>query len=401
MLKADALWAQTRADIAMGKGDKNKLLLLLKEYNYLPDAYDYKVQAAAIKSKKNKMITTDHLYIFHSTFEDWGTGTIFTALLLHNKNKKTGKSLLDSYEVNAKGELEWVGGIRGKRTDGSLIKGITYEELNKFKKASSAIHGNYRQDERAAIELYAWGRLAMPFKRFVPQQMMNLGQSAQSSEAYGNFVELIDPVTGKPKLDKDGESIYSWKPQVIEGKYRLLFGQLLTLTKFGTGSYKWEKLSSRQKEDVVSAYFTIGMSIIGYLLGSLAFDDDDEDKWLAVSYMKILKDLSEGGNPFDMMENFQYQSVAGYKVFKLSKAFAEFFYSVGTGERNKYGDYKSSNEIAKVIPPFSTIYDIDKALNRTQSGKNVGLDFTELPNILDAELDEFTVNLNTDWTESK
>lgn len=401
MLKADALWAQTRMDIVAGKGNQNKLLLLLKEYNYLPDSYDYKVQAAAIMSKKNKMLNSDHLYIFHSTFEDWGTGTIFTALLLHNKNRKTGKSLLDSYEVNAKGELEWVGGVRGKRTDGSLIKGITYEELNKFKKASSAIHGNYRQDERAAIELYAWGRLAMQFKRFVPQQMMNLGQSAQSSESYGNFVELMDPVTGKPKLDKDGESIYSWKPQVIEGKYRLLFGQLLTLTRFGTGNYKWEKLSSRQKEDVVSAYFTIGMSIIGYILGSLAFDDDDEDKWLAVSYMKILKDLSEGGNPFDMMENFQYQSVAGYKVFKLSKAFAEFFYSVGTGERNKYGDYKSSNEIAKVIPPFSTIYDIDKAINRTQSGKNVGLDITELPDILDAKLDEFTINVGNDWSEGK
>ena len=174
MLKADALWAETRADIMKsaltGEKNNNKLLLLLKEYNYLPDAYDYKVHAAAIMSKKNKMLTTDHLYFFHSVFEDWGTGTIFTALLLHNKNKKTGKSLLDSYEVNAKGELEWVGGIRGKRTDGSLIKGITYEELNKFKKASSAIHGNYRQDERAAIELYAWGRLAMQFKRFVPQQ---------------------------------------------------------------------------------------------------------------------------------------------------------------------------------------------------------------------------------------
>jgi hypothetical protein len=404
MLKADALWAETRADIMKsaltGEKNNNKLLLLLKEYNYLPDAYDYKVQAAAIKSKKNKMLTTDHLYIFHSTFEDWGTGTIFTALLLHNKNKKTGKSLLDSYEVKD-GKLEWVGGLRGKRTDGSEIRGITYEELNKFKKASSAIHGNYRQDERAAIELYAWGRLAMQFKRFVPQQMMNLGQSAQSSEAYGNFVELIDPVTGKPKLDKDGESIYSWKPQVIEGKYRLLFGQLLTLTRFGTGNYKWDKLSSRQKEDLVSAYFTIGMSIIGYILGSLAFDDDDEDKWLAVSYMKILKDLSEGGNPFDMMENFQYQSVAGYKVFKLSKAFAEFFYSVGTGEKNKYGKYKSSNEIAKVIPPFSTIYDIDKAINRTQKGKNVGLDVSELPSLFDAKLDEFTVGVGNDWSDGK
>jgi len=400
MLKADKLWFQSRVDIAAGKGDQNKLIALLKQYNYLPDSYDYKVHTTSILSKKNKLLNSDSLYIFHSAFEDWGTGTIFASLLLHNKNQKTGKSLLDSYEFNAKGELKWEGGIRGKRADGSLIEGITYEELNKFKEVSAKIHGNYREDEKATIELYALGRLAMQFKRFVPQQLINIGQSRQLSNASGKFVELIDPLTGKQAIDKDGVSIYSWKPEVVEGKFRLLYGQLATVIGLGTNDYKWSKLSSRQKQDAISAWYTIGMFTIASILGSLAFDDDDEDKWLAVSYYKIIKDLSEGMWPLDMLENFQYQSVAGYKVYKLSKAFGEFFTSVATGKKNKYGKYKSGNELAKAIPPFSTIYDIDKAFNRTQKGENIGFDIGRVKDLA-SELkgNDFTVGV--DWSEGK
>ena len=399
MFKADKLWLQSRLDIAAGKGDQNKLILLLKQYNYLPDSYDYKVHPTSILSKKNKLLNSDSLYIFHSAFEDWGTGTIFAALLLHNKNQKTGKSLLDSYEVE-NGQLVWKGKIRGKRADGSTIEGITYEELNKFKQVSATIHGNYREDEKATIELYALGRMAMQFKRFVPQQLINLGQSRQLSTASGKFVELIDPLTGKQAIDKDGESIYSWKPEVVEGKFRLLYGQLATVIGLGTNDYKWDSLSSRQKQDAISAWYTIGMFTLAYILGSLAFDDDDEDKWLAVSYYKIIKDLSEGMWPLDMLENFQYQSVAGYKVYKLSKAFGEFFTSVATGKKNKYGKYKSGNELAKAIPPFSTIYDIDKAFNRTQKGENIGFDIGRVKDwASELKGEDFTVGV--DWSEGK
>jgi hypothetical protein len=58
----------------------------------------------------------------------------------------------------------------------------------------------------------------------------------------------------------------------------------------------------------------------------------------------------------------------------MSIALSDFFLSIAKEERNKYGKYKGSNEIAKVFPGFSTMYDIDKAFNRTKSGKNIGLD---------------------------
>ena len=398
MAKADVLWAQMKLDLIAKKD--NKLALLLKEYNYLPDSYDYMVHPTNILSKSNKMANTDHLYFFHSVFEDWGTGSIFTALLLHNKNQKTGQSLLDSYTIE-NGKLKWNGGIRGRRADGSEIQGVTYEELNKFKKVSAAIHGGYRRDERSALELYALGRMAMQFKRFVPQQLMNIAQGRQMSDAYGKFTEILDE-DGKVRTDKDGISLYQWSPEVIEGKYRLLYGHLMNVIHLGTNNYDWNNLGPKQKQDLISSYVIIMGTLLGLVMGKGMIPDDEEDKWLAVSYYKVLKDLSEGMNPLDMAENFQYQSVATYKLFKLAKSAGEFFTSVATGEKNKYGKYKSSNEFAKAIPPFSTIYDIDKAFNRTQSGKNIGFGLGNLGSWAEGlDSEDLKLDIKTDWTESK
>jgi hypothetical protein len=368
LMQANKIWLEYQTaflkSYATGEEIKdNKLHLLLKKYNYLPDAFDFKVKRQDILSQKNSIVSKDMLYVFHSVFEDWGTGSIFTAILLHKKNEKTGKSIYDSYEIE-NNNLEWKGGIRGKREDGSIIEGITYEELNKYKKISSVIHGNYRDDEKAAIELYAWGRMMMQFKRFVPQQLMNLGQSKQLSTSLGKFQEI-----GK---DKDGISIYSWKPEVIEGKMRLMFGHLKNVIGIGAGRYDFEKLSSKQKEDLISSYVTIFISVMGMILTNLAFDDDEEEQYLAQSWFKIFKDLSDGMNPLDMLENFQYSSVSVAKLMKISKALGEFLTSVVTGDKTKQGRYKGSNELAKILPPFSTIYDVDKALNNVKSGNNVG-----------------------------
>lgn len=368
LIQANKIWLEYQAaalkSYATGKEiEDNKLHLLLKKYNYLPDAFDFKIKRQDIISQKNNIVSKDMLYLFHSVFEDWGTGSIFVAILLHKKNEKTGKSIYDSYEIE-NNKLEWKGGIRGKREDGSIIEGITYEELNKYKKISSVIHGNYRDDEKAAIELYAWGRMMMQFKRFVPQQLMNLGQSKQMSSALGKFEEI-----GK---DKDGISIYSWKPEVIEGKMRLLFGHLKNVIGIGTGKYDFQKLSSKQKEDLISSYVTIFICFIGTILTHLAFDDDEEEQYMAKSWFKIFKDLSDGMYPLDMLENFQYSSVSVGKLIKLSKALAEFSTSVTTGDKTKQGKYRGSNELAKLIPPFSSLYDIDKALDNVKSGDNIG-----------------------------
>lgn len=382
LLKADGLWLEYLKDSALGNLENNKINLLLKEFNYLPDSFDFKLNRNELASLKNKALSTDHLYIFHSTFEQWGTGTIFIALLLHNKNKRTGKSLYDSYEVKD-GQLVWEGGLRGKRQDGSEIRGLTFEELNKFKRISASIHGNYRPEEKGAIELYALGRLAMQFKRFVPQQLYNLWQSKQRSDAFGKFVEEVDPITGKTLKDKDGNTIYSWRPEIIEGKMRLLFKHLVQATPFlaGNPDYKFSNLSPRQKQDLIASYMIIIQTGILFALGKLMFPDDEEETYTSLAYWKLLKDLSDGANPIDMLDNFQNQSVSFVKLSKMAKASGELLYSVATGEKTQRGYYKGEIEATKVLPLFSSIHEVDKMLERVKKGDAAGLDVTEFDNV--------------------
>ncbi len=361
LIKGDALWAEYHKDILTGNVENNKLHALLKKYNYLPDSFDFKIRRNQILSEKNKFLSTEHLYFFHSVFEDWGSTSIFAALLVHNKNQKTGKSLMDSYEMKD-GKLVWEGGVRGKRTDGSLITDITYEELNKFKYASAAIHGNYREEEKAAIELYSWGRMMMQFKRFVPQQLMNLAQSKHESDALGKFVEI--------SKDKDGISIYSWAPEAVEGRLWLMFKHFTNLVGIASNRYDWKELSGKQKEALIASYTMFLISTLGFLVAGAAFDDDDEDKYFALSVMKIMKDLSEGMNPVDLIENFQIVSVN--KMLKLSKAMTELSVSVVTGDRTKKGKLRGEASLVKLLPPFSTIYDIDKAIGNSKQGNYVG-----------------------------
>jgi hypothetical protein len=376
--KADALWLEYLKDSATGNLENNKINLLLKEFNYLPDSFDFKLNRNELASLKNKALSTDHLYIFHSAFEQWGTGTIFVALLLHNKNQRTGKSLYDSYEIKD-GRLTWEGGLRGKRADGSEIKGLTYEELNKFKRASATLHGNYRPEEKGAIELYALGQMAMQFKRFVPQQLMNLWQSKQRSDAYGRFVEEIDPTTGKAFTDKDGNTIYSWRPEVIEGKMRLAFKHLMRATPFiaGNPDYEFKNLSPRQKQDLIGTYMIVIQMAILAALGKLMFPDDEEKTYTSLAYWRLIKDISDGINPVDMLDNFQNNSVSIVKLSKLAKASGEFLYSVATGEKTQRGYYKGEIELGKAIPFYSSIYEIDKIRGNVEQGDASGLDVTK------------------------
>jgi hypothetical protein len=289
--------------------------------------------------------------------------------MLHNKHN--GKSLYDSYTVKD-GQLVWEGGVRGKRADGSEITSLTYEELNKFKSISAMIHGNYRDDEKGAIELYAWGRLIMQFKRFVPQQLINLLQSRQMSYSFGQWKEM---------LDQNNNKLMVWEPQIIRGRMALMFDFLIKGTAFtAQGQKYWDSLSNREKQDLVAGLFTLLISYMGGLLATIAFDDDEEEKWIAQSWIKVFRDLSEGMRPIDLIENFRYSSVSVHKLYNLTKAVTEFSYGIATGEVNKYGEYKGSNEIAKTLPFFSTVYDIDRALNNTRTGKNVGLNIFNADN---------------------
>jgi hypothetical protein len=369
LLEAELEWAKMQKNRATKT--PNKLDLLLKEFNYLPEYYDFAAHKSQMMSERNKLLSQDNLYLLHAFFEDWGTTSILTAMLIHQKNKKTGKNIYDSYEVED-GKLVWKGGIRGKRQDGTLIEGITYEEMSKYKKIGATLTGNYRKSERGAIELYALGRVVMQFKRFVSQQLYNLLQSKQELDSYGKFIELTDE-NGNVQLSKDGETIYSWKPDVIEGRYRVMLKFLLNAVHIlNNPSYNFKNLSARQKQEVISTFMMVIQMALTAATYAVLFDDDEEETFLAKTYLRLVNDLSDGMYPTDMLNNFLSTSLPK-KAYDVAKASSEFLFGITTGERTQKGYVEGELQLAKNLPIFSSIYEIDKINDNIKNGKAFGL----------------------------
>jgi hypothetical protein len=78
-----------------------------------------------------------------------------------------------------------------------------------------------------------------------------------------------------------------------------------------------------------------------------------------------------------MLDNFQSQAISFVKLKKLGAASAEFLYSTSTGEKTQRGYYRGEIEIAKGTPLFSSVYEIDKLLNRVEKGDASGLNPTK------------------------
>ena len=369
MLKAEKLYWEYIKDCTLGTFRTNKVFLLLQEFNYLPENYDYKTNKQNFITEKNKI--PDAAYFFHSIHEEYGNLTILIGMLNHIKNQKTGKSLLDSYKVE-EGKLVWDGGIRGKRKDGSLIKEVTYEEINKLKRGSEIIHGPYRTEERGAIELYALGRWLMMFKKYIATQMINLLQSKQLNSGVGNFIE-----TGEK--DKDGISIYEWTPEVVEGRYRIFFKFLIDTVNLGTDKYKWGQLSTTQKQALINSATTTVLMTMMTLVGAAAFDDDDEDKDYYKRYYRLLQDMSSGASPFDMLNNLKSQAIIPMKTAKMLNASSEFLLDLATGKRTKIGDRLHGEvELAKNLPLFNTAYEWRKFFDTHNDVAPISGDWTGL-----------------------
>ena len=100
-----------------GNLNKDKTYLLYNKIDYIPDNYDYATNRRFLLSTRNSAISQSTMYVFHSKFEEFVSLTTMIAQLHRLKNKVTGKSLWDSYEVqqmeDGRYDVVWVGGTRG------------------------------------------------------------------------------------------------------------------------------------------------------------------------------------------------------------------------------------------------------------------------------------------------
>ena len=336
---------------------KNKAYLLMEKFGYLPDSYDWFTAPNQLLTARNKLFTSKTMMMFHSVPEEVVATAVFIAQLRAMKYTVNGvtKSMWEGYgepkkRVLSDGteyyEVEWNGDVRGKRNISNIadapeyedITGLTIEEINAIKFLYEKMHGGYRADERIAAEYYVAGELIFQLKKYMPSILKNIWASKGIRDTQGRFTT---------EIDANGVEVLKWTPDVIEGRYRILFGMLFNmlsnkkkkegdkgnriLSALGLqfdSAYSWEQLSDAQKSDLKDFMLTASMwalLLVGYFN---LWDRDDEDT-LAKIYKRITDDFAGNVSPLEITKNVtnMIQPISARKSYKLLESSVELFWS--------------------------------------------------------------------------
>jgi hypothetical protein len=373
---ADGVYTKFTKDAMIGDLRKNKMFLLSRKLNYIPDNYDYATNRRFLLSTRNQAISESSMYKFYSIGEEYVSLTTMVAQLHHLKNPATGKSLWDSYEVrtdeNGITDVHWIGGIRGYEKAGkgnvssyAPMTELTTHEIAKLKKVHERMQGGYRKEEAANIEIFVMGRAFVQFKRYFIRLMINALGGKNVVTDLGTYKKMdethIDPATGK-KLD-----VYEWLARTNEGRWRTLANVMLTAMRIGKPEYRWSVLSTEQKQNIVDAILSLGMLALSYAAYIMLFDDDKEDdtfkKWWK-NY--LIQNTSQQYNPMEMLKTLETVSrpVALARAYKFTEAFGMMMMSsanLALGNEDaaftQNGDMKGWNEFMRSIPYVSAWHD--------------------------------------------
>lgn len=405
----------TLSDIAAGFGEafmlyawngmsnnafrNNKTYLLMEKFGYLPDNSDWYTSNNELMTARNQLFTSRTMMMFHSVPEEVIATAIFVAQLKAMKFKKqdgTETTVWDSYkdvdETLSDGSkhtnIVWTGGVRGKRKASNIIGDkdyedvteLTIEEINAIKFLYEKIHGGYRGDERTAAEYYVMGELFIQMKRYMPAILKNVWASKGVRQTQGYFEEVVD---------ENGEKIMKWKPQVIEGRYKVLIGLLLNYLSIkhvnGEGkrgnrfkemlglqfdSVNWDKLEEAQKEDVKDFLLTTVMYVL-LIMGRMKLWDEDEDDAMKRIYQRIANDFAGNVNPLEIIKNIKNATVptAVNRGYQLLEGITEMTWAtmlIASGHTDEaltqQGNLRGSANVKRNIHFISAWYDITHKL---------------------------------------
>jgi hypothetical protein len=395
---ADALYFAEYTKAAM-QGDlrKNKMWLLAKKLNYFGNNFDYATLDKNLMIKSTRYFSKSHMYMFHSIPEDFLSMTTMTAQLLHMKDKTTGKSLWDLYdveEVDGVWDVVYNGGIRGYEKIGTELapsgkqdtaiyrplQDLSSKEIAKLKKVHERLQGGYRKDEAASIEYYALGKAFMQFKKYFPRLLLNAMHSKRYEADLGYYEEIVDEKTGMPIL-KDGLPIYEWHRRVSEGRWRTLAHAMAYVITFGhtNQKYNWNLLGDEQKQNLIEAGLTMLMwasAYIGYITMFQDIDDDDTaKKWWK---MYLVDNLSQQYNVYDLLKTLKtgIAPVAIAKLYTTVESLTTMMIgtaSYGLTGREEYlftekDELRGWNNFKKQIPGVASYVDIYSKLTNDKSG---------------------------------
>jgi hypothetical protein len=411
LVKAEVMYGELQKDMIAGTIENNKLYQILKQFNYMPDAYDYAIRKGDKIASKNALIDPSTPMFLNTLVEDFGSITILGAVLNHMKFETNDGKKVSAYDAYELIDAEGPGGKKYKKlqfrkdikTRGVVtnqitgekkeIRELTSQEMTTLKRISQRIHGAYRQDERSNAELYAVGQMFLQFKKYLPTLLRNAIGSAYKDRAQGYYrtvlgedgkpqlIEVEDPVTGEKRM----ETKLEWYARLNEGRFIVMTNWLLAslgmynensriaklMEKIGVKAvgynknYKWENLTDEQKKAFMQGITSIVAFAISWVAFGLLFDDDDKDKMTYRKAKRFQEDMLEGVQPNDLLRMLKSPVPSLNRAYNLSSASTIFIADLLTGERQKDGKLHGQSMVQKSLPIFSSIYNIDKLMGES------------------------------------
>jgi hypothetical protein len=346
-----------------GDVNNNKLFLIAKKFDWLPDNFDYESTKEDMTRDLTRPEINNMAFAMQGITESTGAlyqlSAILNSIYITNTNGEK-MTIMDAYKVE-NGNLVWKGGVRGKKIEdaGTLteLSELDSREIKALRKIYEKAQGGYRTPEKAAIEATVLGEFVTQFKKFFFTYLKTNYQSTFTDDSFGTYV--LQKGIQRP----DGVPVYQWEAQVMSGRVRVLGDALLLslqsvynkearerLTYLWTTPY--EQLSAKDKSYRIRSaelLSTATLFIAAFALYSAAFGDDDDETYQAKRLWKLVEDTSFGILPTDIISTAEKPIVFLDKALKFGKGMSQ----VLTLQRTKDGRLKGVSDVNQVIPGAS------------------------------------------------
>lgn len=374
-----AAYAEFVKDYLLGNKNNNKLWLMAKEFEWLPDNYDwYAKDDDLIRPTRPTLGKT--AFMFHNFAETYGALT-HLAILAKSVKYSDGNSkftLWDAYKVED-GKLKWTKGSRGKKLTGAGVQEdlneLDFREIKALKRIYENMHGSYRDDEKAAIEATVLGQFLVQFRKYFFRYMKNL---------YGT--PMLDTTSGQYKLVEDmkrpdGVPVWEWESQVMNGRLRMMVGGVMAVTnkqaraEMMNGVKDGSRREIARRKRIAELFNTFAWMMLVMMAIGLG-DDDDEETYLDYRLNILLNDVSMGMTPKDALGVVQRPIVSAERWSKIGIAFTESTAALVTGKRTARGDipgWKTLQGATPIIGNAKQITDLFENVPLESNGMLFGI----------------------------
>jgi hypothetical protein len=361
-------------DSMVGNIRQNKLYLLAKQLDYLPDNFDWATNENELISGSATIVQESTFYMFHTIPEEAHALMIMAAQLHRMQNKANGKSLWDSYSIpkdkgNGVYEVNWEGGIRGIVRNGAIETELTEIdglEARKLKRVYQRMHGNYRREERAAMEAYVLGQVLLQFRKYLGSIIFGAFGSKRYDKTLG-YYKQVDT--------KDKKSVMEWHSRLIEGRWITMAQFLMNtlgLSKSLKGKYNWAELSTDQKAQVIDSVATLMLWSIVMAASYAVFGGDDDKDSVKMFMTVVAQNSTQHWNMLDVVRSVRQPPATLEKPFQTGLGLTEmmaslFFISIGDDDSayTRDGRFKGWARTQKGIPLSNSFYNTRRFFERT------------------------------------